>query len=187
MKNGRWLVVAGLLAALAGPAAAQETGLYFGGSIGQAVYKASCEKAVFAGTCKDNDTAWRAILGYQLSRNYALEVGYAYLGELESEGLLGTSTAEAKGFDLSVLANMHLMDRLSLLGRFGAYRLRANSEGASVTDAETSGGFTFGLGLAYDLGWLGLRAEWQRYDGVGYGSIGEDDIDFLSLGVRLTF
>ena len=35
MKNGRWLMVLGLLAAAAaGPAAAQDPGLYVGGSLG---------------------------------------------------------------------------------------------------------------------------------------------------------
>jgi OOP family OmpA-OmpF porin len=195
MRKGRWLVALGLIAAVAaGPAAAQERGIYLGGSLGTAQYKELCDD-VTLGSCKEDDTGWRAFAGYQLNRNFALELGYANLGEVGASGLfLGLPTSfvtEVKGFDLSAILSFPLMERLSLLARLGAYRLRTTADvdvaGAVSGAGESNSGLTYGLGLGTDIGKLGIRAEWQRYENAGGGATGEDTIDFFSLGALFRF
>ena len=196
MKNGGWLVVMGFLAAAAaGPAAAQDRGIYLGGSWGQAEYADTCDDLALVGGCKDNDNGFRLFAGYQFNRNFGLELGYADLGVVRAEGtFLGTPTrfvAETTGFDLTGVVSFTVVDRLSLFGRLGAYRMRTkvdlNFGGVDSRDGETNGGLTYGLGLGYGLGILGVRVEWQRYDNVGGGSTGEDTIDFFSIGALLRF
>jgi len=46
---------------------------------------------------------------------------------------------------------------------------------------------TYGAGLACNLWRIGLRAEWQRYQNVGTGNTGEDDIDVFSVGALVRF
>jgi OOP family OmpA-OmpF porin len=196
MKNGRWLLLMGFLAAAAaGPAAAQDRGIYLGGSWGQAEYADTCDDLALISGCTDNDNGFRFFAGYQFNRNFGLELGYADLGVVRAEGtFLGTPTrfgAETTGFDLTGVLSFTLVDRLSLFGRLGAYRMRTevdlNFGGAESRDGETNGGLTYGLGLGYELGILGVRLEWQRYDNVGGGSTGEDTVDFFSLGALIRF
>lgn len=196
MKNGRWLLLMGFLAAAAaGPAAAQDRGIYLGGSWGQAEYADTCDDLALISGCIDNDNAFRFFAGYQFNRNFGLELGYADLGVVRAEGtFLGTPTrfvAETTGFDLTGVLSFTVVDRLSLFGKLGAYRMRTevdlNFGGAESRDGETNSGLTYGLGLGYELGILGVRVEWQRYDNVGGGSTGEDTVDFFSIGALLRF
>ncbi|HWM42884.1 MAG TPA: outer membrane beta-barrel protein [Burkholderiales bacterium] len=197
MKSGRWLVVLGLLAAAAaGPAAAQDPGLYVGGSLGFVQYKETCKDLLVP--CDDKDTGWRAFGGYQLNRYVAAELGFADLGELTGDGPLagggqGSLRAEIKeAFDLSAVFSFPVSSYLSGLARVGMYRARTTVDVevtgfAPTSDGGTNSGFTFGLGAEARLGRLGVRAEWQHYDNVGVASTGEDDIDVFSIGVLFRF
>jgi OOP family OmpA-OmpF porin len=192
MKNGRWAVaVLGILgAAAAGPAAAQDRGIYLGGSGGFAQYKNSCKRANVP--CDDHDTAWRLFGGYQFNRYFSAELGYADLGAATGTGALGTFAVDVRGWDLSALASIPVVGGLSALGRIGMYRARTTVDqvGPGVVTPHAAGtntGFTYGAGLGYSLWKLGLRAEWQRYENVGNNSIGEDEIDVFSIGALFRF
>ncbi len=197
MKNGRWLVVLGLLAAAAaGPAAAQDPGLYVGGSFGFVQYKDACKELLVP--CDDKDTGWRAFGGYQFSRYVAAELGFADLGAATGDGPLapgvqGSFQFEVKeAFDLSAVISFPVASYLSGLARVGMYQARATLDVQvtgfpSTHDGGTNTGFTFGAGAELRLGRLGVRAEWQHYDNVGGGSTGEDDIDVFSVGLLFRF
>ena len=197
MKNGRWLVVMGLLAAAAaGPAAAQDPGLYVGGSFGYIQYKDACKQLLVP--CDDKDTGWRAFGGYQFSRYVAAELGFADLGAATGNGPLagvgqGSFQLEVKEvFDLTAVFLFPVSSNLSGLARAGMYRARTTLD-VQVTgfpdthDAETNSGFSYGAGAELRLGPLGVRAEWQRYENVGGASTGEDDLDVFSIGVIVRF
>lgn len=176
------------LLALAGPAIAQE-GLYLGGSVGVAQYKDTCKRANVP--CDDQDDAWRLFAGYQFSRHWSAELGYADLGEVAGAGALGSFSLEAKGWDLSALGSIPLAGGLSAFGRLGVYRLRTTLDQAgpgfgTVHEAITDTGFTYGAGLGYTLWRIGLRAEWQRYQNVG-SSINDEDVDVFSFGALFRF
>jgi OmpA-OmpF porin, OOP family len=185
MKKSTWLIGLGLLAAVAaGPVAAQPTtGLYAGASIGYSQFKDICDVVVAGVSCDDNDTAWRAFGGYQFNEYVALEFGFANLGAATGSGAPGSFSTEVKeAFDLSALFTIPVATRLSLLFRLGAHRART-----TVDQAKTGSSFTLGAGVEYSLGKLGVRAEWQRYDNVATGTVAENDVDVLSLGLLFRF
>jgi OOP family OmpA-OmpF porin len=188
-KSGSMLAILGLLA-LASPAIAQDQGIYLGGSLGYTQYKSSCKRATVP--CDDRDDAWRLLAGYQFNRHWSAEVGYGDLGAATGSGANGFFAVKTKAWDLSALASIPVAGGLSALLRLGMYRARTtiDQQGPGVVTphaAGTNSGFTFGAGVGYNLWKLGLRAEWQRYDGVGTGDIGKDDIDVFSLGALFRF
>jgi OOP family OmpA-OmpF porin len=194
MKKGRWLVVLGLLASgFSGPAAAQHTGLYAGGSIGFSQFKDICDVVVSSVSCDNDDTAWRGFGGYQFSEYFALELGFANLGATTGSGVVGSFSVEAKeAWDLSGIFTIPVANRMGLLLRIGAHRTRTtiDEQGPSfgtAHEAKTGSSLTYGLGAEYLLGKLGVRAEWQRYDNIDGGQRGETDVDVFSVGLLFRF
>lgn len=194
MKKGRWVAaVLGLMAAAAAaPGVAQDDkGIYLGGSGGVAHYTRSCDFANVP--CDDKDVAWRVFGGYRFNRWIAAEIGYVDLGEASGDGFLAGQPAsfqfEAYAFDASAVGTVQLVGGLHAFGRFGIYWARSTVNQQFVgftgqTGASTNHNYTYGAGLQYNLGPLGLQASWQRYDNVGDV---EDDIDYFSLGVLWKF
>jgi OOP family OmpA-OmpF porin len=182
------LAILGLTSAIgfAGPAAAQDMGFYVGGAFGQVEYQDFCEGISGPGiSCDEKDTAWKILGGYQFNRNLAVELGYANLGEVSASGFGVSATVEATAFDLVAVGSFPVVDKLSVYGKLGLFR--ADFEGRSSVGAtldESENGFTFGIGLRYDvMRNLGVRAEWQRYNEID----GELDADVLSIGVIWRF
>lgn len=196
MKNSRsTLAILGLLAVAASPAVAQDNGIYLGGSWGLAQYRDSCKRANVP--CDDRDPAWRFFAGYQFNRMFSAELGLADLGQATGQGDLppfgqGGFRLKVRAWDLSALGAVPVADRLSALVRLGMYRARTtlDQEGqffAPTHAAGTNSGWTYGAGLGYNIGRLGLRAEWQRYENVGTSTIGEDEIDVFSIAALWRF
>jgi hypothetical protein len=190
-KSKTALSILGLAAALAAaPAMADyKDGLYIGGSVGHAEVKDTCEGVTgLVASCRDHDTAWRVFSGYRFSRHFSAELGFTNLGDVSAVTPTGAVLdAENKGFDGSAIFSIPLNGVLSALVRLGAYRMRTTVEFAGSRSGETSSGFTYGLGAAFDLWRLGLRLEWQRYDSVGGAVTGEDTIDVFSVGALFRF
>jgi len=201
-------VLALVAAAIAGPAAAQSadpSGIYLGGSIGYSQYKDTCKNLFIP--CEDHDTAWRLFAGYQFNRNWAAELGGGEFGEAEGSGPIpsggiGAFKQRSYGVDLSGIGSIYITQRLSAFGRLGIYMGRTTRDiefsdfpASNAHDAKTNSGFTFGAGLGYNLGPLGVRAEWQRYDNIGTnqnsgiqgGGSGTDEIDIFSLSLLFRF
>lgn len=199
MKKGVVAALAIAAAASAAPAAAQqagnEKGIYLGASGGYSQYQSSCENIAIP--CDDDSGAAKGFVGYRFSRYWAAEFGAGVLGKAKGSGdFLGTGPAsfeqKSYGGDLSALGSIPIAGGLSVFGRLGAYIVRTTLDQETtfvqgVHDAKTQSGFTYGLGLAYQLGFLGFRAEWQRYDNVGIPSIQKDDLDLFMLGALIQF
>ena len=146
-----------------------------------------------------NDIAWRAFVGYQFHRNFAAELGYGLFGRAKGEGVItggggttGNFKQEAKGWDVSLLGSFEMVRGLWGFGRLGAYSARTTldqetSAPATFNDADSQSGVTYGAGVAYYLGPLGVRLEWQRYRNIGTNSFGHDDLDVFSLGALVRF
>src|SRR5919106_395303 len=147
--------------AFAGAAAAQPSlsSVYVGGTIGQAEYKDGCAGLT---DCDEKHTAWRILGGYQFNRYFAAELGYHNLGEASASA----GAVEGTAWELVGVGAYPIVDRLSVYGKLGVY----------------------GVGLQYDvLKNVGVRGEWQRYNKMGGGDIGETDVDVLSVGVVYRF
>lgn len=171
------LAVLALLALAPDPAAAQDRKYYLGGSYGMALYRGSCE--TLPRPCDDTDTGLRGYGGYRFNPRVGMEVGFAGLGHAESQGL---KALQVLAGDVSGLLTFPLAGGLSAHGRLGIYRARYKVFG----EAKQNSGWTYGAGLGYDLGFVGIRAEWQRFDKVGSGP-GEDTVEYWSVGGMLRF
>ena len=191
MKTKNVLGILGFAAAaaFAVPAAAQDSGGYVGLSIGQATQHDSCAGVPAGVSCDDKDSAWRIFGGYQVNKNFAVELGYANLGEASASGFGITASVEASAFDVVAVGILPFTNEFSAYGKLGFYR--ADLEGRSnvgISADESNTGLTFGLGLRYDFTKnIGARLEWSRYASVGSDDFGETDIDLVSLGVVFKF
>ena len=199
MKKGIWLAVLGLLAAAAGPAAAQsDRGLYFGGSGGYVLYDHSCENLVVP--CDDDDVGFRAFAGYRFNRYLSAEFGYANLGESKAEGdlgggLIGTRVTKIDNvFDLTGLLSFPIVNRLDGFIRLGLFHARLTVDDSipgfpqgEVHYGDSNTGWTVGAGVQYNLGALGLRVEFQTWGDVGGSGNFQDNIYMLSAGALLQF
>lgn len=183
-------VVAGSFAVLSTAALAQAQtppGWYAGGSLGQSKAKdADCTGFI---SCDDKDSAWKIFGGYEINRNFAVELGYTNLGEFKASGPgVGTESIESTAWELVGVGQIPIADRFSLYGKLGGYRAETEGRAGALSADESNTGLTFGVGAQYDFTrTVGVRAEWQRYNDVGGGRISETDLDVLSVGVRVKF
>ena len=188
--------ILGLASALAftGPTFAQDGAFYVGGSIGQATAKDGCDgvSGVPGVSCDDEDTSWKIFGGYKFNRNFALEFGYVDLIEVTASGPGGTASIEATAFELVGVGMLPLANNFSLYGKIGLYRaeteLSVNTFLVVGSEKENNTDLTFGIGAQFDVSkQFAIRAEWQRYQDVGGGDIGESDVDVIGVGALFRF
>lgn len=163
--------------AFAVPASAQlnMSSVYVGGSLGRSNFK----------TPSETDTAWRLFGGYQFHRNFAAELGYHDLGEVNFVG----GNRNAKAWEFVGVGMLPVATALSVYGKLGGYYAKSELQSSIVPSGDdTNTGLTYGVGAQYDVTpQVGLRLEWQRYDNVGGNTAGKTDIDVANLGVLWRF
>lgn len=169
-------------------------GWYIGIGIGQSKAKGACDGVSGPGiTCKETDTAGKILGGYQLSKNFALELGYADLGQAKATfSGSGDATIGTKGFEFTGIGMLPIGDRFSLLARAGLFHWNVDAkDGTGLVGSASASGtdLTFGFGVKFDFTKdFAIRGEWQRYKDVGdANTTGQGDVDFIgaSLVYRL--
>jgi OmpA-OmpF porin, OOP family len=188
------LAAAALAALIAGsPAAAQNSGWYFGG--GPGFSKAKFERGDFTGlaagtySVEDTDTAPRIFGGYRIAPNWGVEFGIASLGRFSHRYAGGSGNAvyhyDASAATVALAANLPLGGGVSLNGRLGAAftaaRLgRPSTSGTIATNAptcdttlfddctSTKTNFYVGIGAQFDISprW-GVRLDYDNYGKFG--------------------
>ena len=179
------------------------------GSIGQSKTKDSFKSTFDSGlpaggltsSMDDTDTGYKLQLGYKFTPNWAIEGGYVDLGKLNYNATYtgppaGNASGEVKahGWNVAGVGTYPLNNQFSLFGKLGV--IDAKIEG-SLNDTNGNGGSisktkvktNWGLGANYNVSkqW-GLRAEWERFSKLGdSNSIGESDVDLLSVGLVYNF
>ncbi|VUD52184.1 hypothetical protein TDB9533_01579 [Thalassocella blandensis] len=161
--------------------AGSDTGLYIGGSIGQANVELSDADFNF----DDSDTGFKVFGGYNFgwipTLNIAAEVAYVDFGSQEDEVAASvnvnteftTLTAQGiVGFDMGPLG---LFGKAGLASWDGDLNAFGGSSSESGTDP------VYGLGAKIQLGSIAVRAEYEMFD------IDESDIDYISVGASITF
>ncbi|BAO80301.1 outer membrane protein and related peptidoglycan-associated (lipo)protein [Serpentinimonas raichei] len=200
-------------ATLASPLAfAQATGWYGGASVGGSAATIA-EDRITRGLLgqglvtngfseRDRDVGFKLFGGYQINRNFGVELGWFDMGEM---GYTATTTppgslqgdVTVRGLNLDLVGTLPLTERLSLLGRLGVAHVHTrgrfaatgavtNPYGATRT-SERDTGLKLGVGLAWKLtdAW-DLRGEFERLrirDTVG----NRGHVDMLSVGVVYRF
>ena len=189
MKTKAVIAALGLAgAALALPAAAQMSmsAVYVGGGIGQSKFKADCGGGL---DCDKNDTSFRGFVGYQFTRNIAVEGGYTDLGKLKVSGFGTSADIQVTAWDLSGVFSWPI-EQFGVFGRLGIASVKAKPGGAfSGAGDQTKSGLTGGLGVSYDLNKnLGFRGEWQRFKADSGSNLGgEGDVDNFMLSALWRF
>ena len=209
----RLLALASLGSLIAGPALAQaqESGYFYGG-LGFGQTRAKIDEArISAGllgsglatssfTRDEKDTGYKVFGGYQLSRNFALELGvfdlgkYSFSATTVPAGMLN-GQLKVQGINLDLVGTLPLTERLSLLGRIGGTSARTRDQftgsGAvavlNPNPRQRASNYKFGAGLQYEISPAFLvRGEAERYrinDAVG----NKGDVNMLSVSLVFPF
>lgn len=166
--------------------AADEPGFYLGGAIGQMSLDDDGVCALMT-SCETEDTGFKLFGGYRFNRNFALEAGYANLGETRAAHIaIGNETDEITTLLFDVVGVLPLNEQFSLFGKIGVHAWQVEQSGTifgmPFSDSADGTDLTFGLGAQYDFNEkLGIRAEWERFD------VDNTDVDLLSAGVVFRF
>ncbi|WP_123712762.1 outer membrane beta-barrel protein [Sinobacterium caligoides] len=135
--------------------------------------------------------------GYQFSRNVAVELSYADLGETKgsfsalqasTEVLEGTIASSYQALALAAVIDWPITRRWSLQGRLGAHRWRHRfelaGEGVRSDSSEQGFGLLYGFAVQcrlFDRYYIG--GHWQRFDNVEQ----KEGVDMKALGIHYRF
>lgn len=218
------MVLAFMFATAPGAFAADEQGWYLGLGLGQAktdidVAKIENSFSAYTGgaptTADETDTGWKLFGGYQLTRNWGVELAYVDLGKTSTNTRATTTGVgtdvyrheyESKGWSIAGVGTAMVSDTFGVFGKLGAFRWDMDSKCSRTSGSVGTGcpapanrsasgtDLTYGLGLKYNLTeQTGLRLEWEQFKNVGNASTtgssgtGQADVDLISLGIQYTF
>ncbi|WP_455206572.1 outer membrane beta-barrel protein [Kaarinaea lacus] len=157
--------------------AGSESGLYLGGSIGQATITAKGQTPGDP-TFDENDAGYKIFLGYNFGIipliDLAVEGSYVDFGKPSGNNV----EIDLVGWDAFGLAAL-TFGPFSVFGKMGV--LSWDSE-SNVYNNDSGSDPAYGVGAKFILGSLALRAEYEYFD------VNElDDLYMVSAGISLTF
>jgi OOP family OmpA-OmpF porin len=195
-KTTTTLVAFTALVAMAGPSAAGE--MYFLGALGNVSFGSTTQtdtdaeltrlgKTGIASSTGNSSTGYKAMLGYQLYPQLAIEGGYVDMGKIDynatfTGGAVGVES-KSTGMNFSVLGLAPINAQISVFGKvgytMGAIKSTGNSAGTSVSLTQDKNSLGLGFGGIYQITpSLGLRAEWEKL---------YSDVNLLSIGLQTRF
>lgn len=145
----------------------------------------------------DTDTAVKFFGGFELNRNFAVEIGYTYLGEMGvdySDGIYNDfERAETSAAYFAAVGSIPL-GGVSLFGKVGFASWNMDyswSDDFGEYWSESTSGVDpmFGVGMQFNVtNAVSLRAEYERFMDIGdQDTIGQSDYDVLSISGMLWF
>ncbi len=184
--------------------------VYVGGSIGQSrtSFDSNDYSLATPGVAESQSrskTAYKLFAGYELSKTFAIEAGYADLGSpkynYSATGVSGAATADLSALFVAAKATYAINDRFGVFGKLGLTRNKSevslNSDNAAfnatfglpVSDSKTKVRALFGIGAEYSLNKnVSLRAEYENFGKFGTSdSTGVTKSQLLSVGVAYKF
>lgn len=186
-----------LLLSIASAAQAQGPTRYFLLSMGNSTYlgnaQAEADAVLAAGgqtgissALSTRGTGYKAMLGFQLNPNIAVEGGvldtgtFNYRASASGGGL--NADYRGLGLNVSALGLSAFNSEISVFGKLGlTYSAMAgsSSSGLALGSKEEKASLGYGLGGIYHLNdKLGLRAEWERL---------YNDVTLFSVGLQVRF
>jgi OOP family OmpA-OmpF porin len=178
LMNSRMMgacVVAGLMTCAA---RAEDSGVYVGGSLGQARQK-------FTGF-EGNDTAYKLFGGWSFNKYFAVEGGYVDAGtESDTLGALDVDIS-SDGFFVQGIGKWPLGRFVAPYAKFGYVfydsTTKVSANGQSFSESENDADFIYGGGLGFRLGDnFRLRAEYEEVN------LPESAFDIFSLAATWQF
>jgi len=177
------LAVLAVLFLAAAPAVAAniDTGLYFGGGLGQA--GVDVEDPTF--DLNDDDSGWKAIVGWRIFKFLAVEANWVDFGTVE-DSMGGTDVGvSTTGADLSALGILPLGGHFEIFvkGGYVSWDVEIDSNDVSLDGQEDGNDLFYGAGVAIRLGEsFQIRAEYEQFEIED-----ADSVDFASLSATFTF
>lgn len=167
------------------PTAYAEGGLTLGLDYGEAEARKFCDNIT---NCDSRDASIKAEIGYQFSRAFGVELGYAGLGTiLDADDNLFTASQDSSALTLSGVGLLSFSERFGIYGRLGIARYDTDSSGtvAGVPVKDQDGTTPFyGAGVKFDLtGNLALRVEYQVYADISRVDGREDNVQAMYAGI----
>jgi OOP family OmpA-OmpF porin len=174
---------------------AQDAGFYVGGSIGRSdtnndVGSLAALGVVVTGN-DERDTGWKVFGGYQITKNWGVELSYVDFGNFGITGRLGATpvTADAKvsGIALAAVGTLPLNDSFSLFaklgGVYGTVKSSAVAGTAFVSDKDRTTDWTAGIGVKFNVNKnFAIRAEAERYEFSSNGNA-----NLYTIGAQFKF
>ncbi len=160
---------------------------YIGGSLGSTKLDVSSEEQTLreseGGAFNDTDTGFKLFVGFRFHENFAAEVFYADLGKLllEISDLRYTSST----YGVSVLGILPVAEHYELFGKVGFHETDTVGDSEIFTafnEVGTRNGPLFGIGAAYNINPVSIRAEYELYE-LDAG----EDISMMSVGIAYNF
>ena len=190
---------------------ADDTGMYIYGGVGEALASinqgqvdsnlTSVGATGIASSVNSNPVAYKLQLGYQFNQYWAIEGGYAGIGNLTYSGaallggapLSGQTSENTDIYNLSVAGTLPFGGGFSGTGRLGyaSVHTTANAQGMvggtpiSSSATVSRSAVTYGLGLKYDINEkVSLRADVDFYNAPSAAVIGSFNIWTIGAGYK---
>src|SRR5215470_7042149 len=139
----------------------------------------------------DRVTATTLYGGYRFSRVFAVEAGRTSFGSgvnVDDPVLYATPAEQLSAWSLAGVGSMELSDSLTIFAKLGVNFAPDASYSSFAVDAPSRPGRVYGFGVSYQVsGRFELRAQSERYTGLGQTSNGTLEANALTLGARLKF
>jgi OmpA-OmpF porin, OOP family len=183
------ILVALLGAAFALPLAAQAEGAYVGINGGRAENKLSFEGE----SDKDHGDAYKLYGGYEFTKNFGVEAGYAHLAKWSESDVDGSVSYKPSSVYVAATGTLPLNDQFSLFAKAGVARNHASVRVSIAGLGSGSDSFNhttamFGVGAAYNFTKnFAVVAEYENFGKV----LDEEGVtikaNMLSIGARYKF
>ena len=176
--------------AAAAPALAADNGFYVGGSAGTTKWNIGPSDILTTGSIDNNDTAYKIFGGYDFTKNWGVELGYADLGKYEFNGTYGgvsvRGDVKITAYTLVGVGTFPITDELAVFGKLGMYSwdAKASASSGSINGSATGTGSNalYGLGMKFNFNdHLSMRGEYERFHDT------DNPIDVFSVGVAYKF
>ena len=150
------------------------------------------------------DPGFKVFAGYRFNRYFAVEGGYAWLGEFQATTQVTAPTTGALNANIRVIGlyidavgMLPVGDRFAAIAKVGwlgsetrTFRSTSGTvtSGLNTNASTDQANLSYGLGVQYDLEKnVTLRFVWERYINVGDAHTGEFNIDLYSGGLLFRF
>jgi opacity protein-like surface antigen len=168
------------LAVLGTTAAVAAEGFYVGGAGMQSRFDSDDFEVE---DVDEEDTGWKIFAGIRPNTGFGVEAAFTQFGEAEAPAVAAGGPFEAKAQAFSVFGIGYLpAGPVDLYLKAGAARIDAEGNVGAVFFEDEEIEFAYGAGVQFNLGRLGLRAEYEKFDTDIIG-----DLDVISLGFALSF
>lgn len=169
---------------LAAQASAQTADPPLGPYVGAGITRSHFDSSSFdLDDVDNNDNSWKAIAGYRMHRNFAVEANYIDFGKASAPAQPsgGPFQVKPKGFGVQAVG-LAPAGPVDFFLKAGVARLDAKGNVGAVTFSDKKTEFAYGAGLQFRLSSFAIRAEYEKYDTDVVG-----DLDLITLGATFTF